>query len=54
MWVVGGKLWLIMVVVWKFGVGYVVWSMGLFYCIMFFLFGVIVYDIERNLWDEVM
>lgn len=52
-WVVGGKLWLIMVVVWKFGVGYVVWSMGLFYCIMFFLFGVIVYDIERNLWDEV-
>ncbi|KAG0559913.1 hypothetical protein M758_10G134000 [Ceratodon purpureus] len=52
-WTIGGKPWPIMAAAWKLGAGYAVWSRGLFYCITFSPFGVIAYDLEKNLWDEV-
>ena len=52
-WTIGGTPWPIMAAAWKLGAGYAVWSQGLFYCITFSPFGVITYNLEKHVWDEV-
>lgn len=52
-WSIGGTPWPIMAAAWKLGAGYAVWCGGHFYCITFSPFGVIAYDLEKNLWNEV-